>query len=104
MENNQVTCIPSGPRIDTSLVHWKFEPLIDLTYEKLKETRGQAIIIAQPWEDLKMLLMEEYFLDYSIKKQKKELWNYVVIGADANKCTARLHEMARLVPHLVTSE
>ncbi|GKB80714.1 putative reverse transcriptase domain-containing protein [Tanacetum coccineum] len=37
VEINQGTSVPSEPRADTSFVHWKFEPLIDLTYEKLKE-------------------------------------------------------------------
>ncbi|GJW86285.1 putative reverse transcriptase domain-containing protein [Tanacetum coccineum] len=40
METNQGTSVPSEPRPDTSFVHWKFEPLIDLTYEKLKESCG----------------------------------------------------------------
>nr|GEX91041.1 putative reverse transcriptase domain-containing protein [Tanacetum cinerariifolium] len=39
MENNQCKSVPSKPREDTSLVYWKFEPLIDVTYEKLKEYR-----------------------------------------------------------------
>ncbi|GJT51418.1 putative reverse transcriptase domain-containing protein [Tanacetum coccineum] len=37
VETNQGTFVPSEPRADTSFVHWKFESLIDLTYEKLKE-------------------------------------------------------------------
>ncbi|GJT94311.1 putative reverse transcriptase domain-containing protein [Tanacetum coccineum] len=40
METNQGTSVPNKPRADTSFVHWKFEPLIDLTYEKLKESCG----------------------------------------------------------------
>ncbi|GKE01375.1 putative reverse transcriptase domain-containing protein, partial [Tanacetum coccineum] len=48
--------------------------------------------------------MEEYRPDNAIKKLKEEFWNHVMIGADADKYTTRLHEMARLVPHLVTSE
>nr|GEW57949.1 retrotransposon protein, putative, Ty3-gypsy subclass [Tanacetum cinerariifolium] len=37
VETNQGASVPSEPRADTSFVQWKFEPLIDLTYEKLKE-------------------------------------------------------------------
>nr|GEW04500.1 hypothetical protein [Tanacetum cinerariifolium] len=37
METNQGTSVPSEPRADTSFVYWKFEPLINMTYEKLKE-------------------------------------------------------------------
>nr|GEV53220.1 putative reverse transcriptase domain-containing protein [Tanacetum cinerariifolium] len=61
METDQGTSVPSESISDTSFVYWKFEPLIDLTHEKIKETKGQAIAIAQPWEDLKKLLMEKYY-------------------------------------------
>ncbi|GJR78502.1 putative nucleotidyltransferase, ribonuclease H [Tanacetum coccineum] len=40
VETNQGTFVPNEPRADTSIVHWKFEPLIDFTYEKLKESCG----------------------------------------------------------------
>ncbi|GJS02612.1 hypothetical protein Tco_0319120 [Tanacetum coccineum] len=89
VEINQGTSVLSEPRADTSFVHWKIEPLIDLTYEKLKEIRGQAITIAQPWEDLKKLLMDEYCPGNAIKKWKEELWNNVMIGADVDKYTTR---------------
>nr|GEW07660.1 hypothetical protein [Tanacetum cinerariifolium] len=37
MKTNQGTSVPSEPRADTSFVHWKFESLIDVTYDQLKE-------------------------------------------------------------------
>ncbi|GJZ77117.1 hypothetical protein Tco_0641789 [Tanacetum coccineum] len=37
LETNYCTVVPYEPRADTSFVHRKFEPLIDLTYEKLEE-------------------------------------------------------------------
>nr|GEU62357.1 retrotransposon protein, putative, Ty3-gypsy subclass [Tanacetum cinerariifolium] len=52
METDQGTSVPSKPRADTSFVHWKFKPLIDLTHEKIKEEkqwnpgRGRAFAIA----------------------------------------------------------
>ncbi|GJR98693.1 putative reverse transcriptase domain-containing protein [Tanacetum coccineum] len=67
-------------------------------------TRGQAIAIAQPWEDLKKLLVEEYCLGNVIKKLKEELWNHVTNGADVDRYTTQFHELARLVPRMVTSE
>nr|GEW92212.1 hypothetical protein [Tanacetum cinerariifolium] len=66
--NDQGTSLPSEPRADTSFVYWKFEPLIDLTHEKIKE------------------------------ELKEEFWNHVMIGADVDKYTIRFHELARLVP------
>ncbi|GJZ68441.1 hypothetical protein Tco_0631681 [Tanacetum coccineum] len=40
VETNQGTSVPSEPRADTSFVHWKFEPLIDLTYERTSKSCG----------------------------------------------------------------
>ncbi|GJT42571.1 hypothetical protein Tco_0951286 [Tanacetum coccineum] len=42
METNQGTSVPNEPRVDTSFAHWKFESLINLTYEKLKETTSDV--------------------------------------------------------------
>nr|GEW65723.1 putative reverse transcriptase domain-containing protein [Tanacetum cinerariifolium] len=97
MKTNQGTSVPSEPRADTSFVYWKFKPLIDLTYEKLKEnilvwTKGRAIAIAQPEEDLKKLLMEEYCPGNVIKKLKEELWDHVMIGADVDKEILEVHQ------------
>nr|GEW79366.1 reverse transcriptase domain-containing protein [Tanacetum cinerariifolium] len=49
------------------------------------ETKGRAIAIAQPWEDLKKLLMERYCPGNAIKELKEEFWNHVMIGADVDK-------------------
>ncbi|GJX02965.1 hypothetical protein Tco_0188881 [Tanacetum coccineum] len=90
METNQGTSVPNKPRADTSFVQWEFEPLIDLTYKKLKETRGQKIAIAQPWEDLKKFLREEYCPNNAIKKFKEEFKNHVMIRADVdNSCNLK---------------
>ncbi|GJR90255.1 putative reverse transcriptase domain-containing protein [Tanacetum coccineum] len=143
VETNQGTSVPSEPRADTSFVHWKFVPLIDLTYEKLKEleemecvlyiskcsaesqvefatcmlqsraltwwntlvyTKGRAIAIAQPWEDLKKLLMEKYCPGNAIKELKEEFWDHVMIGADVDKYTTRFYDLARLVSRTDTPE
>ncbi|GJY07790.1 retrovirus-related pol polyprotein from transposon TNT 1-94 [Tanacetum coccineum] len=45
VETNQGTSVPSEPKADTSFVHWKFEPLIDLTYEKLKESKEMESVL-----------------------------------------------------------
>nr|GEW61867.1 reverse transcriptase domain-containing protein [Tanacetum cinerariifolium] len=102
METDQGTSVPSESRSDTIFVYWKFESLIDLTHEKIKKTKGQAIAIAQPWEDLKKLLMEKYYPGYAIKELKEEFWNHVIIRADVDKYTTRFHELARLVLCMIT--
>ncbi|GJT18998.1 putative reverse transcriptase domain-containing protein [Tanacetum coccineum] len=68
------------------------------------QTRGRAAAIAQPWEDFKKLLMEEYCLDDEVQKLESEFWNHKMVGSDIDGYTARFHELARLVPHMVTPE
>ncbi|GKD54128.1 putative reverse transcriptase domain-containing protein, partial [Tanacetum coccineum] len=62
------------------------------------------VAIAQPWEDFKKLLMEEYYPDDEIQKLEIEFWNHKMVRSDINGYTARFHELARLVPHMVTLE
>nr|GFA41599.1 hypothetical protein [Tanacetum cinerariifolium] len=50
-------------------------------WNTLVQTRGRAATIAQSWEDFKKLLIEEYCPDDEVEK---------------------FHEIARLVPHMVT--
>ncbi|GKA33835.1 putative reverse transcriptase domain-containing protein, partial [Tanacetum coccineum] len=39
---------------------------------------------------------------HEMQKLKSELWNYAIVGAGHAAYTDRFHELARLVPHLVT--
>ncbi|GKB47302.1 putative reverse transcriptase domain-containing protein [Tanacetum coccineum] len=64
----------------------------------------RAAAIAQPWEDFKKLLMKEYCPDDEIQKLESEFWNHKMVGSDIDGYTARFHELARLVPHMVTPE
>ncbi|GKC94796.1 putative reverse transcriptase domain-containing protein, partial [Tanacetum coccineum] len=56
------------------------------------------------WEDFKILTREEFCPSNEMQKLKTELWNHAMVGADHAVYTDRFHELARLVPHLVTSE
>ncbi|GJX65985.1 putative reverse transcriptase domain-containing protein [Tanacetum coccineum] len=58
--------------------------------------------IAQPWEDFKKLLMKEYCPDDEIQKLELEFWNHKMVGSDIDGYTTRFHELARLVPHMVS--
>nr|GEX20194.1 hypothetical protein [Tanacetum cinerariifolium] len=55
-------------------------------------------------EDFKKLLMEEYRPDDEVEKLESEFWNHKMVGSDIDGYTARFHELARLVPHMVTPE
>nr|GFB99830.1 reverse transcriptase domain-containing protein [Tanacetum cinerariifolium] len=47
---------------------------------------------------------EEYCLSHEMQKLKTELWNHAMVGAGHVAYTDKFHELARLVPHLVTPE
>ncbi|GJR53900.1 putative reverse transcriptase domain-containing protein [Tanacetum coccineum] len=71
-------------------------------WNTLVQTRGRTAAIAQPWEDFKKLLMEEYCPGEEVQKLELEFWNHKMVGSDIDGYTARFHELARLVPHMVT--
>ncbi|GJZ55403.1 putative reverse transcriptase domain-containing protein [Tanacetum coccineum] len=48
--------------------------------------------------------MEEYGSDDEVQKLESEFWNHKMVGSDIDGYTARFHELARLVPHMVTLE
>ncbi|GJX04081.1 putative reverse transcriptase domain-containing protein [Tanacetum coccineum] len=62
-------------------------------------TRGRESTIGMSWEDFKTLTREEFW-----QKLETELWNHAMVWAGHAVYTDRFHELARLVPHLVTPE
>ncbi|GKC71382.1 putative reverse transcriptase domain-containing protein, partial [Tanacetum coccineum] len=48
--------------------------------------------------------VEEICPSHEMKKLETELWNHAMVGAGHAAYTDRFHELARLVPHLVTPE
>ncbi|GKC31660.1 putative reverse transcriptase domain-containing protein [Tanacetum coccineum] len=78
------------------LTHWieKMESVQDMSGcsvdQKVKYTAGSFV--------------EEFCPSYEMQKLESELWNHVMVGAGHAAYTDRFHELARLVPHLVTPE
>ncbi|KAJ9566947.1 hypothetical protein OSB04_002913 [Centaurea solstitialis] len=68
------------------------------------QTRGREATNRLTWEEFKKLLKEEYSPRSEIQKLEAELWNHEMMGSDIDSYTARFHELAKLVPHLVTPE
>ncbi|GKD27204.1 putative reverse transcriptase domain-containing protein, partial [Tanacetum coccineum] len=54
--------------------------------------------------DFKALLTTEFCPSNEIEKLEGEFWNHSMVGADHAGYTDRFHELAKLVPHLVTPE
>ncbi|GKD15818.1 reverse transcriptase domain-containing protein [Tanacetum coccineum] len=68
------------------------------------QARGREAAIGMSWADFKALLVEEFFLSNEIEKLENEFWNHKMVGANHAAYTDRFHELAKLVPHLVTPE
>nr|GEX21162.1 hypothetical protein [Tanacetum cinerariifolium] len=65
-------------------------------------TLGREVAIGMSWDDFKVLMKEELCPSNEMQKLETELWNHAMFGADHVVYTDRFHELARLVPHLVT--
>ncbi|GJZ47886.1 hypothetical protein Tco_0601718 [Tanacetum coccineum] len=66
--------------------------------QKVKYTAGSFVGKALTWWNSQILTLSR---EVSVKS---ELWNHAMIGAGHAAYTNRFHELARLVPHLVTPE
>ncbi|GKC33739.1 putative reverse transcriptase domain-containing protein [Tanacetum coccineum] len=71
-------------------------------WNTLVQTRGRAAAISQSWGDFKKLMMEEYCPDDEVHKLESEFCNHKMVRSDIDGYTARFHELAKLVPHMVT--
>ncbi|GKG06203.1 reverse transcriptase domain-containing protein, partial [Tanacetum coccineum] len=56
------------------------------------------------WNDFKFMMIEEFCPSHEMQKLETELWNHVMVMLGHAAFTDRFHELARLVPHLVTLE
>ncbi|GJZ84297.1 putative reverse transcriptase domain-containing protein [Tanacetum coccineum] len=54
--------------------------------------------------DFRALLMEELCPSNKMEKLENEFWNLTMVGANHVSYTDRFHELAKLVPHMVTPE
>ncbi|GJY65903.1 reverse transcriptase domain-containing protein [Tanacetum coccineum] len=67
-------------------------------------TRSREAAVSMSWEDFKTLTREEFCPSNEMQKLETELWNHAMVEAGHAAYTDRFHELARLVPHLVTPE
>ncbi|GJW25596.1 reverse transcriptase domain-containing protein [Tanacetum coccineum] len=66
--------------------------------------RGREAVVGMSWEDFKTLTSEEFCQSNEMQKLETELWNHAMVRASHAAYTDRFHQLARLVPHLVTPE
>ncbi|GKD46961.1 putative reverse transcriptase domain-containing protein [Tanacetum coccineum] len=65
-------------------------------------TLSWEVAVSMSWNDFKFMMIEEFCPSHKMQKLETELWNQVMVGAGHAAYTDRFHELARLVPHLVT--
>ncbi|PWA96162.1 reverse transcriptase domain-containing protein [Artemisia annua] len=68
------------------------------------QARGREATMGMSWDDFKALLMEEYCPDNEMQKLEHEFYHHAMVRAGHTAYTDRFHELARLVPHMVTPE
>ncbi|GJZ29912.1 putative reverse transcriptase domain-containing protein [Tanacetum coccineum] len=68
------------------------------------QARGREAAIGMSWNDFRALLVEEFCPSNEMEKLENEFWNHTMVGANHVAYTDRFHELAKLVPHLVTLE
>nr|GEX83562.1 hypothetical protein [Tanacetum cinerariifolium] len=68
------------------------------------QARGREATIGMSWADFKALLVEEFCPSNEVEKLKSEFWNHKMVGSNHAGYTDQFHELAKLVPHLVTPE
>ncbi|GJZ40266.1 putative reverse transcriptase domain-containing protein [Tanacetum coccineum] len=68
------------------------------------QARGCEAAIGMSWNDFRALLTEEFCLRNEMEKLESEFWHHKMVGANHTGYIDRFHELAKLVPHLVTPE
>ncbi|GJW74989.1 reverse transcriptase domain-containing protein [Tanacetum coccineum] len=67
-------------------------------------TLSREVAISMSWNDFKFMMIEEFCPSHEMQKLETKLWNHAMVEAGHVTYTDRFHELARLVPHLVTPE
>nr|GEV35933.1 hypothetical protein [Tanacetum cinerariifolium] len=68
------------------------------------QARGREATIGMTWVEFKALLVEIFCLSNKMEKLESKFWNHTMVGVNHAGYTDRFHELAKLVPHLVTPE
>ncbi|GJY94842.1 retrotransposon protein, putative, ty3-gypsy subclass, partial [Tanacetum coccineum] len=67
-------------------------------------TLSREVAVSMSWNDFKFMMIEDFHPSHEMQKLETKLWNHVMVGAGHAAYTDRFHELARLVPHLLTPE
>ncbi|KAI3744954.1 hypothetical protein L1987_58053 [Smallanthus sonchifolius] len=73
-------------------------------WEGVRQAKGSEIVDAMMWADLKTLVIKNFCPRNEIEKVEREFLGLKAGGMTHRQYTTRFNELARLVPHLVTTE
>ncbi|GJU73112.1 putative nucleotidyltransferase, ribonuclease H [Tanacetum coccineum] len=65
-------------------------------------TLSQEVAVSMSWNDFKFMMIQEFCPSHEMQKLESKLWNHAMVGAGHAAYTDRFHELARLVPHLIS--
>ncbi|GKC84800.1 putative reverse transcriptase domain-containing protein [Tanacetum coccineum] len=65
-------------------------------------TLSREVAVSMSWNDFKFMMTQEFCPSHKMQKLESELWNHAMVGAGHATYTDRFHELARLVPHLIS--
>ncbi|GJW05618.1 putative reverse transcriptase domain-containing protein [Tanacetum coccineum] len=68
------------------------------------QAKGHEAAMGMTWVKFKALLVEEFCPSNEMEKLESEFWNHTMVGANHARYTDQFHELAKLVPYLVTLE
>ncbi|GJY44398.1 putative reverse transcriptase domain-containing protein, partial [Tanacetum coccineum] len=91
---NQKVKYTAGSFIGKALTWWNTQV----------QTRGREAAVGMTWEDFKVLMSKELCPNNAMQKLETEFWCHAKVRASYATFTDCFHELARLVPHLVTPE
>ncbi|GJV18380.1 putative reverse transcriptase domain-containing protein [Tanacetum coccineum] len=63
-------------------------------------TLSREVAVSMSWNDIKVMIIEEFCPIHEMQKLETELWNHAMVKAGHAAYTDRFHELASLVPHL----
>ncbi|GJW64395.1 reverse transcriptase domain-containing protein [Tanacetum coccineum] len=72
--------------------------------ERSATLKPRNVCFSMSWNEFKFMMLEEFCPSHEMQKLETKLWNHAMVGAGHVAYTYRFHELARLVPHLVTRE
>ncbi|GJU90378.1 hypothetical protein Tco_1302801, partial [Tanacetum coccineum] len=102
-----------GGALDFSkIIAQQLQNLLPAILAQEYDGKGGAVVLTRWIEKMEsvqdmsgvLMMIEEFCPSHEMQKLETELWNYVMVGAGHVAYTDIFHELARLVPHLVTPE